>query len=73
MPKYNIYDPEPITEKDLEQMKQVTDKIKEVTEDMAAMLYIHGVWCRGKRGRCYAFGVDSCYTCPHYDGRGVNN
>lgn len=73
MPKYRIYDIEPITEKDLEQMKQVTDLINEITVDMFYLLRTHGVWCRGKRGRCYAGGVLSCYGCPYYDGRGVNN
>lgn len=73
MPKYKTYDHEPITEKDLEQMQGVTDKINETTEDMFYMLRVYGVWCKGKRAPCYRPNMLACKRCVFYDGRGVGN
>ena len=35
-------------------------------------LHIVGLWCKGKKGRCYSGNTDACYKCPYYNGRGCN-
>lgn len=47
--------------------KAIPDK-----EPMWYALHIQGVWCRGKRGKCYAGNRDACHKCDYYDGRGSN-
>ena len=41
-------------------------------EPMWYALHVHGVWCKGKRGRCYAGNKGACYKCKSYNGFGCN-
>lgn len=73
MPNMKIYNPEPITAEYIEQMKELSDKIDEIAEDMFYMLRVYGVWCKGKRAACYRPNMLACKRCQFYDGRGVGN
>lgn len=40
--------------------------------EMWYILHEEGVWCRGRKARCYKGNQNACKKCKYYNKKGVN-
>lgn len=49
--------------------------LSQVVPDKSWMWYAltyYGVWCKGKKARCFEGDAKACQSCEYYNGRGSN-